>query len=426
VNLDQEIQGIVSEYPGRGPRASLESVAALRRRLAPQAGAPIVAVVGTNGKTGAATYLARLLTASGVRTGLYVSPHLASWTERIRIDDFLCDPHRLIEALTAVHAATEVSERRSDLRFFDVLTLAAEQLLGDVDVAVFEAGIGGRLDAVRLLEPRLVLLTGVALDHAEILGDDLEGILREKLLVAPPGATVLSLPLGRALDELAAGIATEAGCQLVRVDPSPTGLEELTPELPTYLRSALALAEEGRRLVAAMLGMAPDGESSVVHRVPVDLWLPGRFECGEHDGVPYVLDVAHNQQAWSELARELRRRASDLGDRPPVALVSVAAGKRRDALPEALLSMPRLAGAIATRHTTLPAADPDSVAGEIRIKGIEVVAIEDVEAAIEAAFERARQLGGMVLVFGSTHLVGEVRRRLGLPTLNGATDTGWR
>jgi dihydrofolate synthase / folylpolyglutamate synthase len=422
VNLDREVGRIVSAYPGHGPRASLDSVAALRRRLAPREGAPVVAVVGTNGKTATATYLARLLTASGIRTGLYVSPHLTSWTERIRVDDVPCDPQRLIEALASVHEATEASERRTDLRFFDVLTFAAERLLGDAEVTVFEAGIGGRLDAVRLLQPRLVLLTGVALDHAEILGEDLGGILREKLLVAPAGATVLSLPLGRALDELAAGIAAEVGFRLVRVDPRR--LEDPTPDLPAYLRSALALAEAGRGHVAAMLGMGPDEESEPAPRGPVDLWLPGRFECGEHRDVPYVLDVAHNEQAWSELARELRFRADDLGNRPLVALVSVAAEKRRGALPEALLSMPRLASAVTTRHTALPAADPGAVASEIRGRGIDVTAVEDVEEATTEAFERARRLGGTVLVFGSTHLVGEVRRGLGLPAPSGAPDAG--
>lgn len=419
VSPDREIRRILSEYPGHGPRESLAAVEALRRRLPPPPGTPAVVVVGTNGKTGAATYLARLLTASGIRTGLYVSPHLAEWTERIRVDDVPCDPQRLVEALAAVHGATTPDERRSDLRFFDVLTLAAERLLGSAGAAVvvFEAGIGGRLDAVRLLQPRLVLLTGVALDHAEILGEDLGGILEEKLLVAPPGATVLSPALGPELDELAADIAAAGGFQVVRVDADLAELWQRAPELPAYLGSALALAEAGREQVVAMLGRSPE---EIAPRAAVDLWLAGRFECGEREGVPYVLDAAHNEQAWMELAAELRRRAGDLGERSLVALLSVSPGKRRDALPRALRSMPALAAAIATRHTALPAADPDTVAAELWAGGVEATAVEDVEAAIAAAFERARHLGGRVVVLGSTHLVGDVRRCLDLPASRAA------
>ncbi|HEX8689397.1 MAG TPA: hypothetical protein VF729_04055, partial [Solirubrobacterales bacterium] len=311
-------------------------------------------------------------------------------------------------------------ERRSDLRFFDVLTLAAERLLAGAGAAVvvFEAGIGGRLDAVRLLRPRLVLLTGVALDHAEILGEDLGGILKEKLLVAPPGATVLSPALGPNLDELTAGIAAAGGFQVVRVDADPARLRGRAPELPTYLASALALAEAGKRQVVAMLGRSPEEEAAP--RIAIDLWLAGHFECGEREGVPYVLDAAHNEQAWMELAAELRRRAGDLGERSLVALLSVSPAKRRDALPRALRSMPALAAAIATRHTALPAADPDTVAAELRDGGVDATALEDVEAAMAAAFERARQLGGAVVVLGSTHLVGDVRRCLDLPASRAA------
>jgi dihydrofolate synthase / folylpolyglutamate synthase len=421
MSLAEEIGRIASEYPGRTARSSLEAAARLRDRCGTAAPLPVIGVVGTNGKTSTATYLARLLSASGARTGLYVSPHLTDWTERIRIDDEPCDLEELLEVLTAVHEVAASSGDLADLRFFDILTLAAERIVGKagVDVAVFEAGIGGRLDAVRLLEPRIVLLTGVAIDHAEMLGEEPGEILREKLLVASPGATVLSFRLGAELDELADQIAAERELQMHWVDPDPG----VAVELPAYLRSALTLAEEGERVAAQIIGTAePRAPGFWTRQSHIDLRLAGRFECGERDGAPYVLDAAHNEDAWYMLAFELRRQFGDsLETFPYTVLVSVSPSKRRDGLAAALNTIPRLESLIVTRHTGMPAEDPRRLAEELTAAGLEARPVEDVDAAAAMAFERGRTLEERVLVFGSTHLVGDVRRWL---TRVGASSEG--
>ena len=368
--------------------------------------------MGTNGKTSTATYLARLLSASGVRTGLYVSPHLTSWTERVRVDDVPCDPRELIEALTSVHEiASSGGGDLTELRFFDILTLAAELTFSraGVSAAVFEAGIGGRLDAVRVLEPHLVLLTSVGIDHAEILGEEPSEILEEKLLVAPHGATVLTFRLGAELDELASEIAARRELRIVWVEPKPGA----PLELPAYLRSALTLAEAGKQAAAEILAAAAPGEAVETPPAEIDPMLPGRFERGERDNVPYVLDAAHNEAAWRLLAVELRRQWGVPPEALPyVALVSVSPAKRREGLAGVLHSMPGLDAVIATRHTALPAEDPEVVAEELRLAGLDARAVDDVAAATSLAFERAKGSGGRVLVFGSTHLVGDVRRLL--------------
>lgn len=397
-----EIARLASAYPPPGPRQSLDAVVALRRSLALGPAPPALAVVGTNGKTSTATYLARLLTAAGRRTGLYVSPHLSEWGERVRIDDVPSESARLLAALRAVHESAQVGGRAGgELRFFDILTLAAELTFAraGASVAVYEAGIGGRLDAVRTLEPRLTLLTNVAIDHAELLGETPEEILTEKLLVAPAGGTVLSRHLGVELDARAEELAGEAGFALSWVEDGDDAVDDVAGA-PAYLRVARHLAEAG----AAAMG-APAGV--------IDLGLPGRFERGEHRGVPYVLDVAHNEAAWLELAAELRRRASEAEGMPMVALVSVSPGKRRERLAEALRSVPGLREAIVTSHTARPAAEPREIAAELRAGGLEAGVAEPAAEAAELAFARAREAGGRVLVCGSSHLVGELRPRLG-------------
>jgi dihydrofolate synthase/folylpolyglutamate synthase len=415
VSVADEIAEVASKYPRLSPRSSLDAVVQLRQALPLQARPPAVGVVGTNGKTSTATYLARLLSARGHRTGLYVSPHITEWGERIRIDDAPCDSGELLAALRLVdELAQSGSGPAGELRFFDLLTLAAELVFSraEVGVAVYEAGIGGRLDAISTLRPGLLLLTGVALDHTEILGESRAEILREKLLAAPSGATAVSFPLGSGLDELAGTIAAEHGFRIVWADPEEAPRAGSAQELPAYLRLSLALAEVGSLLADEALPLppaspAPGGASGE----PIDLWLPGRFECGSRGAVPYVLDAAHNEAAWEELAAEMSRRFGGADAVPLTALVSVSPGKRREGLAAALRSMPGFEDAIVTRHAALPAVDPGEVAGELRLAGVDAQAVEDSVAAAALAFERAASREGRVVVFGSTYLVADVRHQ---------------
>jgi dihydrofolate synthase / folylpolyglutamate synthase len=412
MSMSVDISRIASRYPKKGRRESLRAVAQLRNALPTHAEPPAIAVVGTNGKTSTATYLSRLLTAAGVRTGRYTSPHLSSWGERVTVDGVPCDEAELAEALEEVGelaAATDLEHE--ELRFFDVLTLAAELLFARHGAAlvVYEAGIGGRLDAVRLLQPRLTLLTGVARDHAEILGGELEQILAEKLLVSPPGGTVFSLPLPARLRSRAEAIASEAGFGLTWVDEDTEPLPAAAAELAPPLQRSLILAVAARRWAETALGIPPLGSSELE---ATDLGVPGRYERGRHAGVPYLLDSAHNEAAWRQLAAELDREPLGGGDDPLVAMVSLSPDKDRGALLRALGSLPRLDSVVVTRHLELPAVDPEVLAGELRPVGFEVRVAVDPSTAVSQAFGRARDLGGGVAVLGSTHLVGEVRRRL--------------
>lgn len=407
--MNMDIGRIASRYPGRGRRESLRAVAELRAQLPAHAEPPAIAVVGTNGKTSTATYLARLLTAAGVRTGLYTSPHLSSWGERVAVDGVPCDESGLAEVLEEVHElAAGAGLAHGELRFFDVLTLAAELSFArrGAELVVYEAGIGGRLDAVRLLRPRLTLLTGVARDHAEILGERLQQILREKLLIAPQGGAVLSLPLPAQLRSEAESIAAEAGFDLVWVDADAERLDVEAPAEP--LRRSLALALAGRRAAARILGVPAPAEQGLGG---IDLDVPGRYERGRHEGVAYLLDSAHNEAAWRELATELARHPL-AGSGPLVAVVSVSPDKDRGALAAAIGALPQLGSVVATRHLELPAVAPDVLAADLRRAGLDVAVAEDPSQAVSLAFAQARELGGRVVLLGSTHLAGEVRRRL--------------
>ena len=179
----------------------------LRRVGSPQRSFRAIHVVGTNGKT-STTYAAEaLLLAEGVATGAYTSPHVTSWAERIRVGREEAD---LEEALARVRAEAEAVEATQ----FETLTAAAfaEFAAGGVEVAVVEAGLGGRHDATNVLDAPVVVLTNVALEHTDVLGGTREAIAAEKLAVVGPGALVV---LGEPEWEEAARVAGAAGVTVV-------------------------------------------------------------------------------------------------------------------------------------------------------------------------------------------------------------------
>ena len=310
----------------------------------PQDAYPAIHVVGTNGKSTATLTIEQLLLADGLSVGSTISPHVAGWSERIRVNGQEAD---FEAAVARVRAAAEELEATQ----FEVVTAAALAAFADakVDVAVVEAGLGGRHDATNVLRTRVVLLTNVGLEHTDVLGDTLEAIATEKLAVARPGAIV--------------------------VLPDPT-YAHLVPENDVVLGGAREAAE-------AFAGHAIDADPSVS--------LPGRLERREGE----IRDGAHNPDGARHLVDQL-----DGDDYTVVA--SILADKDVDAMLAAL----RRAGRrfVATRSSSaraLPAADLADLA-RVRFDHVEVV--DDPVAAVA----RAHELGEPVLVTGSLYLLGDL------------------
>jgi dihydrofolate synthase/folylpolyglutamate synthase len=175
----------LSPWPSDG--FGTERMRALLAELGePQLAYPAIHVVGTNGKSTTTRMIEALLTEAGVRVGAYLSPHVRGWGERIRVDG---DEVDFEHALGSIRAASE----RLGATQFETLTAAAfvEFAEASVDVAVVEAGLGGRHDATNVLDSRVVVLTNVALDHTDVLGQTREAIAAEKLAVIHEGATVV-------------------------------------------------------------------------------------------------------------------------------------------------------------------------------------------------------------------------------------------
>jgi dihydrofolate synthase/folylpolyglutamate synthase len=338
-------------------------LARMRRLLAdlrePQQAFPAIHVVGTNGKTTTTLMAAALLGAEGLRVGAYVSPHVRAWAERIQVDGADAD---LEAALARVRPLAEGATQ------FEILTAAAfaEFRERGVDVAVVEAGLGGRLDATNVLDARIVVLTNVARDHTDVLGETREEIAAEKLAVVRPGATVV---LGEPewADE-----ARAAGAEHVEI----------------VTRSNLALATAAAE---SFLGRIVDPHAAE------HVALPGRLE--RRGEAPLELwDGAHNIAGIGWLLARIP-------DRRWVIVASILVDKR----PEKMLRALSVLGDtfVATRSSS-----PRSLS-EADLAGLADPYFETVEAVGEpaAAVARGRALAGpdgAVLVTGSLYLLADL------------------
>ena len=185
-------------------------------------------VVGTNGKSSTTRMIAAILRGHGLRTGAYLSPHLVSFAERIRIDDADLEPSGFAAAVQRAARAAELVDRSlvGDDRVtqFELLTAAAYSELArqGVDVAVIEAGLGGRYDATNVIPSRVQVLTSVGLEHTRWLGPTIEAIAGEKIDVVQPSATlVLGYGLHPDAVAVAERVASERGAQIVRAGADP-------------------------------------------------------------------------------------------------------------------------------------------------------------------------------------------------------------
>lgn len=318
----------------------------------PQLAYPSVHVVGTNGKSTATRTIEAHLANAGLAVGAYLSPHVRSWSERIRVCGGEADFERAVQRVRAAAVAVGATQ-------FEVVTAAAfaEFAAASVDAAVVEAGLGGRLDATNVIDAPVVLLTNVALDHTDVLGETREEIAREKLAVAGPGATVV-LPD----DEFA----------------------QLVPQADVVAGGAREAAE-------AFLGARVDDA--------VDVELPGRLEWRSERE---LWDGGHNAAGAAWLAERLPARDF-------VLVVSVLADK--DA-PGMLRELRPFARRVVATTSSSPrargAAELAEVAAEVGFPA--VAAVDDPGEALERARELAGEEGA-VLVTGSLYLLADLARR---------------
>ncbi len=259
-------------------------------------------VVGTNGKSSTVRMTAAILARHGHRSGAYLSPHLVSFEERVRIDDHDLEPSAFAAAVARAARAAELVNRSlvGDDRVtqFEALTAAAYSELAerDVEVAVIEAGLGGRYDATNVIPSTVQVLTSVGLEHTRWLGPTVRDIATEKLDVVQPGATLVVGPgLHPDALEVARVVASERGARLLEAGEDP-GVAVGAPG--AYQRRNFALAEEAAR---AYLGHL---DSEAVAAAAEAVRVPGRLQQVADDPLT-LLDGAHNPDGIAALVESL-------------------------------------------------------------------------------------------------------------------------
>jgi dihydrofolate synthase / folylpolyglutamate synthase len=391
---------------------------ALERLGHPELRVPAIHIAGTNGKGSVAALSDSILRQAGFRTGLFTSPHLRRFTERIRIDGQEIDGDHLAELDTQVEA-TQVP-----LTYFEVSTVLA--FLGfaeaKVDVAVLETGLGGRLDATSTCHPLVCAITSIALDHEAILGRTLREIAFEKASIARPGVSMFIGALPAEAEARVTEVATTAGAPIVKAGsgyppaPAPSAL------LGAHQLGNAALAVAISRHAAAALGR-PLGEASIVRGLAEVRW-PGRLE--RVDDV--LFDCAHNVEGTQALV-------AALPDSPRRVLVTSIVRDKNATGMLAVLA-PHFDRVIATRSPSERALLPEELAalvvrtrsqgggdvgGTVRL----VDCVADAREALATARRLAQEIpGGLVVVAGSIFLVGALRAALLTGSDRAASVTG--
>ena len=413
-------------HPGQPRRKfSLNEVRILLAALGdPQRHIRSLLVAGTNGKGSTAATLASILTASGVRAGLYTSPHLERVNERIRIDLTEIADDSFARLYFRVHDVAQklVVEGRLPQHpsFFEILTAQALVYFADEkgELAVLEVGMGGRLDATNAVDPLLSVITDISLDHTEWLGSTITAITREKAGILRRDGTLITLPQHPEANQVLGEAVAELGLRRVRaeayippadadtttsnsVEVMGTEIEVTSPLTGAHQHRNVALAIAAAVELASSHGF-PITPISIAEGIRQTRW-PGRLERIETGGMQWILDVAHNPAgAWA-----LRSGLSGLLTENHPRLLVFSCLRDKPFAEMAQILFPLFDQVIFAPIHSARATPMEEMEAAARVTGTSILSASSVHQGLQWARERGH--GGTVVVSGSVYLVGEVR-----------------
>jgi dihydrofolate synthase / folylpolyglutamate synthase len=380
-------------------------------------------ILGTNGKSSTTRMTAAILERHGLRTGAYLSPHLVSYRERVRIDGRVLERDVFAAAVArASRAAERVNHTLAEgdhVTQFELLTAAAlwEMARRRVDVAVVEAGLGGRYDATSVIDAQVTALTNVGLEHTRWLGPTLKDVAEEKLaVVRRDRPLVLGEDLAPAALAVAERVARERGARIVRANPRGDDVEMLARGAFQRRNFALARAAAEAYLLSAGIPVSEEAIAGAAATTEV----PGRLQVVGQEP-PIVLDGAHNPHAVAALVESL----PEVLARVPLALV-LGVLEDKDAAGMLAELLPVCRRAWFTAPPSSRALSPAALESLARQLGFDASTCEPEPArALEQARRWAREQGGAVLATGSVYLVGDLLGRIGHPDIRPLDVAGW-
>jgi dihydrofolate synthase/folylpolyglutamate synthase len=391
-----------------GMRFGLDRMHKLMTALGmPQRRFASIHVVGTNGKSSTTRMIAAILERHGLRTGTYTSPHLRSFAERIEVGERPLRDEEFGAAVSAVARAARMVDRTLDeddrVTQFEALTAAAYHELArrGVEVAVVEAGLGGRYDATNVIPSKVQVLTGVGLEHTRWLGPTVADIADEKLAVVRDHATlVVPAELDPAAEEVVARVVAERHARLVRA-AAPSGAASPPGPLGGFQRTNFALA---RAAAEAFLGDLDERAVAAAAGIQV----PGRLQIVAERPLT-VLDGAHNPSGMRALVEALPEVAPGADRR--VAVVAVLDDKDATSmLRELAAPAAGLDGVVFTRSANPRSLSPATLTSLWeQLGGAPAETVADPGAALARARESAGP-GGAVVATGSIYLIADLVR----------------
>jgi dihydrofolate synthase / folylpolyglutamate synthase len=424
VSLQQSLEALYG-LERRRDKLGLEGTRALLGALGdPHGEWASVHVAGTNGKGSVCALVERVLREAGIRTGLFTSPHLVDFRERIRVDGQWADEARLARRLALVSRLPEGRDRT----FFEVCTVLAfdDFAAREVEWAVVEVGLGGRLDSTNVVESTLSVITSIGVDHADVLGHTPRQIAAEKAGIIKPEVPVVSgVAPGPAADVIArvAGkldaplVLAPERVQMAWLGDGPDGMR-FTAEVAPWGRLELACPLHGRHQLAnastalAALSMLTESgvkiESEAVAEGFARARWPGRLE--SCPGEPRLWwDGAHNPDGFDALAAAWRE---DLGFEPPeVVVLALAHDKDAAAIARRLGPWVAPGRVIATQSRNPRALPAGELRARLRAEGLDAEQAPGVVEAVKAALAGAP--GARVLLCGSLVAVAEAMEAFG-------------
>jgi dihydrofolate synthase/folylpolyglutamate synthase len=418
-NYERELR-----YPYDGWHMNLARVRGLLRGLgSPERDLRIVHIAGTKGKGSVAAMLETILRAAGYRTGLFTSPHLLDFRERIRLNgEWVSESsvaalvERIIPAAEEVHKEPELGP----LTYFEILTAMAIAAFAEtgVDIAILETGLGGRYDATNVCDPLISILTNVSLDHTDILGDILEAIAAEKSMIIKPGKPAVIAPQEESVHQLFSARRREINAPEIRVSDRYTwrmisenidgqraeikGKRELDdvfiklPGEPQLINAATA--------ITALDALSERRFNVSDHAIKAGLaaldW-PARFQ-RVRKSPDLILDGAHNAKSASYLRETMERLYPG---RSVTAIIGLGGDKDVEGFCREL--GPVLQRVVITKSIAMKAVASDRIKTALSPFQVEIGETESVKQAMETAFKDALPQD-VILVTGSFYVISEV------------------
>ncbi len=383
----------------------------------PHHGRKFIHIAGTNGKGSVACFLRSILQLAGYKTGLYTSPHLVSFRERIQVNNTLISPSEVVDL---VHRLRLVLNSQEPPTYFEAVTAMALYYFArkNTEIDIIEVGMGGRLDATNLVQPQVSLITNISLEHQEFLGRTLQQVAREKAGVIKQRTPILSAASQSSVRALFARTAQEKNApyyqsgldfrvRRCKDDFTYFGLQQKMKSLRVNLLGAHQLQNAGLALATCEVLVSRGWQIKAEHMrqgLQQAFW-PGRMQLVE-DSPRIMLDGAHNPAAIKVLAQSLNSR---LAYQRLILVLGIMADKDIEAMLAQIL--PKADHVIFTRPVYERALDPEVLqarAAPWKVSG-------DTAPSLAQALGQARTIAGdedLILVCGSLFTVGDALQHL--------------